>query len=304
MLPTRINTNVSSAVVLTNSDKGFSHNASIKLERPFGNGFNALAAYNFGISKNTVDPGSIAAGTWFNNPISINANNPEASFSNNDQRHRVIFAASYRKEYGDFGATQVGIFWEGRNQGRTSYIHSTDRNGDGGVNDLIYIPRNQSEMNFQDFDPDGNGPAGIYTAAQQAADFEAFIQQDDYLSENRGKLAERNGVIFPWLFRADLSFVQEFFIKVGNKRNTLQLRADILNVGNLLSDSWGVSNIINSNRPLRAVGVDANGNALFRFNTLGVSSSGVITPISETFRKSASINDVWQAQFGIRYIFN
>ncbi len=304
----RINSNISNAVTLTNSDKGYNQTFTVKLERPFKNGFTALTAYNFGVSKNTVNPGSIAAGTWFNNPVSFNPNDPTVGFTNNDQRHRFIFATSYRKEYGgEFGgATQIGLFWEGRNQGRTSYIYSTDLNGDGGVNDLIYIPRNQGEMNFQDYDPDGSGPAGIYAAAEQAADWEAYIQQDKYLSENRGSVVERNGVIFPWVWRADLSLLQEFYVKTGTsgKRNTIQVRFDIINVGNLLNDKWGVGSVINSNRPLRAVGVDANGAALHRLNTLGVSSTGTINKLTETFRKDTSINDVWQGQISLRYIFN
>lgn len=300
---TRINSNVTSAIVLTNTNVGYGHNVSFKLERPFQNGFNALAAYNFGISKTAVDPGSIAAGTWFNNPISIDPNNPDAGFSNNDQRHRFIFAATYRKEYADIAATQIGLFWEGRNQGRTSYIYSTNLNGDGGVNDLLYIPRNTSEMNFEDYDPDGSGSAPVYTAAEQAADWEAYIAQDDYLNENRGSYAERNGVVFPWIWQADLSLVQEFFINAGGKRNTLQFRFDIINVGNLLNDKWGVGWTINNNRPLRAVGVDGNGAALHRMNVLGV-SNGNVTKLTETFSKTSGIGDVWQGQFSIRYIFN
>ena len=57
----------------------------------------------------------------------------------------------YRKEYFGFGATAFSLFWEARTIGNTSYIFSGDLNGDSGTgNDLIYIPRNISEMNFPD----------------------------------------------------------------------------------------------------------------------------------------------------------
>lgn len=301
----RVNANAVNAIVLTNSNKGYSQSISLKIEKPFTKGFNALAAYNFGVAKNTIDPGSIAAGTWNGNPIVFDPNNPPASFNNSDQRHRVIVSATYRKEYGKFFASQIGFFWEGRNQGRTSYIYSTDMNGDGQINDLIYIPRNTSEMSFQDYDPDGGGPAATYTAAEQAADWDAYINQDDYLSEHRGEYAERNGAILPWVFNADFSFVQEFFIATGGgKRNTLQLRVDIINVGNLLNNKWGVGWSINQNRPIRNQGVDASGRPIQRLNVLGVSNTGEITKLTESYRKSAGISDLWQGQVGIRYIFN
>lgn len=300
---TRINSSTVNAIILNNSSVGSSQSISLKLERPFAKGFTALAAYNFGASKNSIDPGSIASGSYNNNPIAIDPNNPEAAFSSNDQRHRFIAATTYRKEWGSFGGTQVSLFWEGRNQGRMSYIYSTDANGDGNFNDLIYVPADASEMNFQDYDPDGAGAAPVYTAAQQAADWEAYISQDEYLSSRRGQYTERNGAILPWVFRADFNFVQDFYINVGGKRNIIQLRVDFLNVGNLLNDKWGVGWAVNNNRPVRHQGVDGTGRQIHRLNTLGV-ASGVITPITESYRTDASLNDVWQAQFGIRYIFN
>ncbi|MFZ6012273.1 MAG: TonB-dependent receptor, partial [Bacteroidota bacterium] len=224
----KVNANAVNAIVMNNTDRGFSRSLSVKIEKPFTKGFTALAAYNFGVAKNTIDPGSIASGSWNNNQVYYDPNNPMSAYSNSDQRHRVIASVTYRKEYGKNFASQVGLFWEGRNQGRTSYIYSTDLNGDGQINDLIYVPRDATEMTFQDYDPDGTGPAGIYTAAEQSADWQAYIAQDEYLSEHRGEYTERNGAILPWVYRADFSFVQEFFINVGNgKRNTLQLRADM-----------------------------------------------------------------------------
>jgi hypothetical protein len=294
---------ITSAEVLTNVKGGTSSATSIKIEKLPSKGFYGLAAYNFGVAKNFIDPGSIARGSWTNNPIALNPNNPALAFGNNDQRHRAIALVGYRKEYADRFATSVSLFWEGRNQGRFSYIHSNDANGDGANNDLIYIPRDQSEMIFQDYDPDGTGPAGIYTAAQQAADWEAYINQDEYLSANRGKYAERNGALLPWVNRADFSFIQEFFINAGGKRNTLQLRADIINVGNLINSDWGVGDNIVRRNPLNRAAFTAAGEPIYRLNNNGV-VSGQVVPITETFTSSAGLGDVWQMQLGIRYIFN
>jgi len=300
---TRINNNVVNAITLDNSNNGYGYSLAASLEKPFAKGFFVKAAYNFGVSKNTVDPGSIAAGSYNNNLIYWDPNNAYLAFSSNDQRHRFIFAASYKLEYKKFGSTQVGFFLEGRNQGRTSYIYSNDLNGDGNTNDLIYIHKNTSEMNFVSYDPDGTGPAPTYTAAEQVADWEAYIKQDKYLNANRGKFAERNGVIYPWIWSADLNITQEFYIYTGGKRNVLQFTMNIINVTNLINSDWGVGWVINNNRPIRVVSGSANP-ATYRLNTLGVKTDGTIVKITDTFSHSASIGDVWSAQFGIRYIFN
>ncbi|MBL7853444.1 MAG: TonB-dependent receptor [Cyclobacteriaceae bacterium] len=307
---------VTSAEVLTNTNKGYSQSFAVKIEKPLTKGFYAMAAYNFGRAKNIIDPGSIARGSWTNNPIVFDPNNAPLAYNNQDQRHRVIATASYRKEYLNFGATQISLFWEGRNQGRYSYRVSNDMNGDGANNDLIYIPRDQSDMIFETYTP--TGASAPYTATQQAADWDAFINQDPYLSKNRGDWAERNGALLPWVFRADLSIAQEFFLDVNGKRNTLQVRADIINFGNMLSTMfaksapsgefskegrWGVGEVPVTTQPLNYRSKNAAGQPVYRLVPLSV-TSGVVNPITQTFQSSTTLADVWQMQFSIRYIFN
>ena len=69
------------------------------------------AAYSYGQSKNTVDPGSIAFGSWTGNTISGDPNNPGVAYSNQSPGHRVFVAGSYRLEYFKFGATTFSFFW-------------------------------------------------------------------------------------------------------------------------------------------------------------------------------------------------
>ena len=84
----------------------------------------------------------------------------------------------------------------------TSYVFSGDLNADGGTsNDLIYIPRDVSEMNFQTF----TQGARTYTAAEQAAAWDAYIEQDDYLREHRGEYAQRGAVFLPLVNRLDFT---------------------------------------------------------------------------------------------------
>ncbi|NDE61895.1 MAG: TonB-dependent receptor, partial [Cyclobacteriaceae bacterium] len=185
--PNRINAKIPNAVTLSNQAIGYSWVASFSLERPFTNGLFLKAAYSYGESKNTVDAGSIASGSWFGNPITSDPNNPRLGYSSNFMGHRAFATASYTKDFFKFGSTSISIFWEGRTIGNASYVFGGDLNNDGGTsNDLIYIPKTKAEMNFQAYTVSGR----TFTAAEQADAWEAYIQQDKYLSANRGKYAE------------------------------------------------------------------------------------------------------------------
>src|SRR5437016_2692736 len=149
LAPGDTNANVSDATVLTNQGVGHSWNVSASVERAFSAGLFAKVGYSYGESRNTVDPGSIANGSWASNPISIDPNNPAAAYSQFSPGHRVFGAVSYSHNFLRVGPTSLSIYFEDRSPGNGGYVYSGDMNGDGVANnDLIYIPRNTSEMNF------------------------------------------------------------------------------------------------------------------------------------------------------------
>lgn len=91
--------------------------------------------------------------------------------------------------------------------------------------------------------------------------------------------------------------MQEFFVETKRSRNTIQLRLDIINFTNLLNKEWGVGDRVNQTRPLRFRGFE-NGSPVYQWATFGNDL------LRETFSKTATLNDVWQMQVGVRYIFN
>lgn len=289
-------------IVMKNQSVGRSWNLSGSLERPFSNGLFVKTAYNRGVAKNTIDPGSIASGSWNGNPQSNDPNNPGLSYSANSPGHRFFFATSYRREYFSFGATTLSLFFNAFTGGNTSYTYAGDLNGDGATNDLIYIPRDISEMNFAQFTCSAAacGTARVITAAEQATAWEAFIQQDEYLSAHRGEYAQRNALFFPMVKRADFSIQQELFTDFARRRNTLQARLDIVNVGNLLNKNWGTGQRIlgGNGQLLTNPGVDALGRPTYRLKV--VNSQLVNT----TFERTANRSDVFEIQLGFRYTFN
>src|SRR5437667_89106 len=86
----RIEDSVSSAIVLTNEGKGYSWNLAFSLERSFQSGWFAKLGYTYGVSRNTVDAGSIASGSWTGNPIFLDPNNPAAGYSQFSPGHRIF----------------------------------------------------------------------------------------------------------------------------------------------------------------------------------------------------------------------
>jgi hypothetical protein len=295
----RIYSKISNAIVLKNQNDGYAWDASVALEKAFSTGLFLKAAYSYGESKNTVDPGSIAFGSWNNNQHSGNGNTPGLAYSQFSPGHRGFFTASYKRDFFGFGATMVSLFWEARTIGNLSYTFSGDLNGDGGTsNDLIYIPRDKSEMNFETYTASGV----TYTAQQQADAWEAFIAQDDYLSANRGKFAERGAVFLPMVKRADFAFSQDLSTLISKQRNTLQFRLDILNVGNLINSDWGVGQRLVTNTPL-VIGsgrptADSQGRAVYRLRAINNQL------ISKSLEATNSFADVYRLQFGFRYLFN
>lgn len=307
----RINSNITRAFVISNSTSGYSYNLSGSLTKDFNNGFFAKAAYAFGETKNSFDPGSTASSNWGNNQQSNDPNNPGIGVSNFSPRHRLFLALSYKKDYFGFGATTVSLFTEGSSQGTNSYIFSSDANGDGATNDLIYIPANTSETNFEQYCVSASGStlsncataAKTFTVADQQAAWEKFVAQDPYLSKHKGEYATRNGVNLPVNFRSDLGITQEVYTRAGGKKNTLSLRLDILNVDNLINKRWGAGNRLvyatsNGNAtPLVQSGADANGALRYRMRNIGT------TLPQKSFQKTAGFGDVWRMQLGVRYTF-
>jgi hypothetical protein len=292
---TRINPNIDNAVTLGNQAIGNSWIASVSLERPFDNGLFVKAAYSYGETRNTVDAGSIAFGSWNNNPHTGDPNNPGLGYSQNSMGHRVFSAISYNKDFFKFGNTSFSLFWEGRTQGNFSYVYGGDLNGDGGFsNDLLYINDKSAQIFFQEFTSSGR----TFTASEQRDAWETFIDQDKYLSKNRGSFAERGAVFFPMVYRADFNFTQQLFTNIKGKKNGLEFRVDILNLGNLLNSSWGVGDFVTSNAPLIPAGSTSGGVPQFRLRNFGDQL------ITSTYQKSANVNDVWRMQFGLRYNFN
>jgi hypothetical protein len=297
----RINNNVSRAAVLTNKNGAFHESLTLKLEKPVQKGFWGSVAWTTANSKDFMSAGSIASGSW-QSALSVNGNNDlQLSIADAFAKNRFVGLLGYRIEYGKGlgGATTFTLGYVGQQSNPFSYIVAGDLNGDRvNNNDLLFVPVSGSDIKFAPL----TVGTRVYTEAEQQAAFDAFIAQDDYLSTRRGQYAERNGGLLPYLHRLDFSVAQDVYVKIGGKKNTFQIRMDILNFTNMLNNEWGVSQRATAPQLLNFVSRDANHVPTYKLATQRL-TDGTTILARDSYQYNSSVFDVWSAQLGIRYIF-
>jgi len=318
--------NITDAILMKNTNKGYQYSITAQLQKTFSNGLFGSLAYTYSDSRSVNDGGSTPTNIWRDRSVSGDPNATALSYSNYLSQHRVIAVLSYRREYLGHLGTTLSAFYVGAPQGRFSYLYGGDMNGDGQSNDLVYIPRNRGEIQLLDIAINDTRAAGAgsparigtYTADQQYADLDAYINQDDYLSKHRGEYMERNGAQNPWQHQVDMKLIQDIFTNVGKNRNTLQLSLDVFNIGNLINSNWGRGQFANRNLALLSFqGYDAQTRPVFTFPYLtpavvsagnGTTPGAVVTPgnpLNKTSRDNVTgLDSRWQMQLGLRYIFN
>jgi hypothetical protein len=108
------------------------------------------------------------------------------------------------------------------------------------------------------------------------------------------------------MHRFDAKILEDIFTNFGtNRRYTLQLSLDLLNVGNMINDSWGTYtyNPLASYENVRPLTVVSRGNATtaptFKLNATSLSDFAAKTTLS----KDISTSSTWGCLLGIRLIF-
>lgn len=281
-------------VYLTNTSKGYTYSITGKLEKSFNFGLNTMFAYTIGESKGLNDgTSSQAYSNWSYNENYAGPNNPELAYTDFDVRHRLIGSISYRKEYAKHFATSVSLFYNGQSGSRYTLCYQYNINGDGvNGNDVMYIPTD-AELATMKFTPYTSGSVTVTEADQRAA-FGEWINSEKQLRDNKGQYSKRNGMTTPFEHRFDLRIAQDFYLNIGGQRHTLQVNFDILNIGNLFKNDWGIDYTSSySYTPIRISSVDASGVPTFRFEK----------PAGEHLYSVSDYYSRWRAQFGIKYFF-
>jgi hypothetical protein len=299
----RLYPGINNAIVLENSSKGGGFSFTTQISKTMARGLSGSIAYTYTFVQDiTPNPGSQAASVWSANPTTGTQNDIQLAYSQYAVPHRIVGTVSYRFEYLKHLATTVSLYYEGAPQGVFSYAYNGDVNGDGnaGSVDLMYIPRDPSEIIFVDQAPSATTDA--YTAQEQSDAFFRYLEQDKYLRKHKGQYAERNGARFPWYHRLDFKLLQDIFTDIGNRKHTLQLSVDVLNFANLINKHWGIRKQLNytngfQSNPLVFAGYNASGQPTFRMAQVEKKL------VTETFSNVKNVSTTWGLQVGLRYIF-
>jgi hypothetical protein len=189
-----------------------------------------MTAYTYTQSRSVNDGFSAQSSTNWGRTYTVNSNNEELSNSVYEFPHKVVATLSYARRYGLFGTNVMLLYngYSGEHYSLTYARGKVDENGDTyRGNSLIYIPT-KDEMSTM-----------LWTDETSAAAFNDYIEGDKYLKSHRGQFAERNSHSLPFQSRLDLHVAQSFYFDKKSSRR-VEISLDVINLGNLLSRSWGL----------------------------------------------------------------
>ena len=300
----KVNPAVGTVIILENTKKGYSFASTAQLSKSFSKGFFGSIAYTYTLATEvSSNPGSQATSAWQSIINRGTPNDEELYNSAYSIPHRVVGNLSYRLEYANHFATTLSLFYEGSSQARYSYIINGDLNNDGNSSsDLMFIYAKGSDVPFVDQTQTVSGVTSVkYTVAQQQAAYDELLANTPYLKKHAGQYAERNSALTPWYNRVDARLLQDFYVRTGNTKHTLQFSVDLINLPNFLNSDWGIRDLYVINNPLTRK--SAGGTASPTYTLSEVTQDGVKQLITKPFQKNTSFSTTWGMQLGLRYIF-
>jgi hypothetical protein len=284
-LYTRKFTTLSDAILLENTNKGYTYNLAYEVRRPFSNGFFIQGSYSYGVAKSIMDGTSDqAASNWGNVYVPGNSNDAPLSRSNFDPGNRVTLTASYDIPFLKAVKPAVSFFYAGQSGRPYTMVYSnSDVNGDGrNTNDLVYLPTATDALTYT---------GGLYS------DLLNFLNGGDgCLGEYVGQIIPRNACRSPWTNTLDAKFK----VELPYKRYKTELTLDVLNLINLFDRSSGIIQYPFFNDILQPVTIPASPTA-----TSPVTGYNITTLVSPTFNRFSrdDLRSRWQIQLGARVRF-
>jgi len=280
------NPNFNNVLLAERSTKGSGDNISLSLNGAFWDNWTWGMGYSF-TRATEVSPltSSVANSNW--NSVSIFQTNEEVEANSAYLvKDRFVGQLNWaRAFFGDY-RTSVGVFYEGRRGKPYSWLFDNDLNGDGNINDLMYIP-----TRF------GSNEVVFRGGVEEERRFWELVNANG-LGGYAGGVVERNSSFAPWTNSFDVRISQElpgFF-----KEHKTVIALDILNFGNILNKEWG---------RIDEVGFQSQGGLSRSFvRYLGLTADGRyeygVLPDAEplTTRQNRGESQ-WAAQFTIRYEF-
>ncbi|UYB54374.1 TonB-dependent receptor [Xanthomonas sp. AM6] len=212
------------AIIARSTSKGGSQSLTVGLSKPFNDSdWSWSMSYTYTNADEVSTLTSSTSSSQLGNTAVFQANEEVNTTSAYEIKNSFLATLQWKHAFfGDYN-TKVGLIYQGRSGRPYSYTFDNDANGDGRLNDLLYIPRAPGDVLFG-------------SAAEETA-FWNYVNGNEYLKSHLGQVAQRNDSRNPWVNQFDLHIEQEIpgFLK-GNKAS---IWLDVMNVGNLLNKKWG-----------------------------------------------------------------
>ena len=221
-------------IQVTNQSADYNYSISGQLKKRFGETLDMTAAYTYMQAKDVMSLTSDRAiSNWRNGRQYAGLeSSTEATTSYFQRPHRLMLFGTYTAPW---RTTDVSIFYEGMSGTPFTYTVNGDLNGDGSnVNDPIYVPLDATDL--------AEARVGTFVANTfalnplEAQRFDDFVDSQECLREQRGRIMERNSCRSPWQNRMDLSLRQSIPEFAGQR---LSIQLDVVNFLNLLNSEWG-----------------------------------------------------------------
>jgi len=266
---------------MKNRSGGRTVSLSVQLQRQLRYGIAFSAAYAYSRAEDRMTLVNYNSVSYLSStPLDGTLEDRPLRLSSFDVPHRVSASVSVNLPY----HAQLSLLYSGASGTPFTYVVNGDANADGIggptfilKNDIVYVPRDSADITL--------------ATGQSWSTLEAFINAENCLRTQRGRVMARNSCRNGWLGSFNLRLAKTVTLSAGH---AVEIVADVFNVLNLLSSRWGsyratAMTDVPAVTLLRLVGYDAaKGRGVYRLTPL---ARNQIVP-------SASR---WQVQLGVRY---
>lgn len=238
------------------------------------------ASYTFNQAKDNSSYNCCVANTSTFLPVTGDPRALNRGISDNNFGNKLIVNGATPS----FAGFNLGFAIIGSGGSPYGFTVNSNRSANGDFNlrnDVAYI-----------YDPaDPGTPENIRDAYNEILSNEDIPEHyKEYLRDNFGRFAERNGGKNP--FRATVDLRAAYKLTLPKSKHGLEITADLFNFANLLNKEWGVTNNYSrENRLMGITGFDQDTQSYIYSVNSGVANE----PINGT---------PWRLQMGIRYTFN
>jgi len=248
---------VNQAIVIRNTNKGSARQLTVSLSKPMVENWGWTLGYTYTDATEFSPATSSQNSSNWGNTMVFNTNEPVGYNSRYAIRDRFTGVLTWQKDLFGDNTTSVGLFYEGRSGRPYSYIYYNDINGDSAeTNDLFYVPAGPGDV--------------MWTggAEMEQAFFEWMEANAPELQAYRGQVAPANEFRAGWTNTFDVRVSQE--IPAFFEGHKAEIALDIMNVGNLLNEDWGLIEdygFYSTRRVANYAGIDpATGKYIYNFS--------------------------------------